>query len=213
MTVDLSSSTQDFLNAAAAKQPTPGGGAVSALSAALACSMLEMVLNYSVNKKGLEAHHDTLKSALAAATETRTALQSLVVADQTAYLGLTATRKLPPETPDRDAQILSAVTSAITVPRDIATHSLKILELADQVVDIANPYLLSDLAVSADLAMASLRSAIYNVRINLPDLKDPAGRTAAETSNSTLLYKATQLIQKTSPRIWTRIRQSQTPPA
>lgn len=205
---DVSTPISAFLDAAAAKQPTPGGGAVAALSAALSCSMLEMVLNYSVGKKGLEAHQDTLKAALASATEVRTALQTLVLADQTAYLGLTATRKLPPETPDRDAQILSAVTSAITVPRDIATHSLKILEIADQVVDIANPYLLSDLAVSADLAMASLRSAIYNVRINLPDLKDPTARTAAETSNSTLLYKATQLIQKTSPRIWTRIRQN-----
>jgi oligopeptide/dipeptide ABC transporter ATP-binding protein len=38
------------------------------------------------------------------------------------------------------------------------------------VVDVVNVYLLSDLAVSADLAMATVRCAVYNVRVNLADV-------------------------------------------
>ncbi len=63
--LDKTTTIEKFLEAAAAKQPTPGGGSVSALAGALAASMGEMVLNYSVGKKGLEAHDAVLKNALA----------------------------------------------------------------------------------------------------------------------------------------------------
>jgi formiminotetrahydrofolate cyclodeaminase len=53
-----------FLDAAAAKQPTPGGGSIAALAGALAASMGEMVLNYSVNKKDLQSHRRELEAAL-----------------------------------------------------------------------------------------------------------------------------------------------------
>jgi formiminotetrahydrofolate cyclodeaminase len=207
MSLDASTPISTFLAAAAAKQPTPGGGAVAALSAALACSMLEMVLNYSVGRKGLEAQRPQLQAALDQAGAIRKSLESLIEADQTAYLHLTATKKLP-DSPERTAQLNPAIARAIEVPREIANHSLRILELADEVADVANPWLLSDLAVSADLATASVRSAIYNVRVNLPEVGDANARSAEETLNSTTLYKATQLIQKVSPRIWARIRQN-----
>ena len=62
---DANASLNDFLNAAAAKQPAPGGGSVAALAGALAASMGEMVLNYSVGKKSLVAHEPELRTATA----------------------------------------------------------------------------------------------------------------------------------------------------
>jgi formiminotetrahydrofolate cyclodeaminase len=53
---DQTTSIEKFLEAASAKQPTPGGGSISALAGALAAAMGEMVVNYSVGKKGLESH-------------------------------------------------------------------------------------------------------------------------------------------------------------
>ena len=53
---DASTSLDSFLTAAAAKKPTPGGGSVTALVGALAASMGEMVLNYSIGKKDLAAY-------------------------------------------------------------------------------------------------------------------------------------------------------------
>jgi formiminotetrahydrofolate cyclodeaminase len=45
---DAETTIHDFVQDASAKQPTPGGGAVAALTGALAASMGEMVLIYSV---------------------------------------------------------------------------------------------------------------------------------------------------------------------
>ena len=62
---DANTKLADFLNAAAAKQPTPGGGSIAALAGALAASMGEMVLNYSIGKKSLAEHEPALRDALA----------------------------------------------------------------------------------------------------------------------------------------------------
>ena len=75
---DSSTPIRDFLNAAAAKKPTPGGGSVTALVGALAASMGEMTLNYSIGKKGLEPHQDELKRALAQLTRAREVLLKLI---------------------------------------------------------------------------------------------------------------------------------------
>jgi len=72
------------------------------------------------------------------------------------------------------------------------------------VVSFVNPYLLSDLAVCADLAMATARCSVYNVRANLPDVPDAADRERIETAVGQTLSNAAVLIQGVSPRIWAR---------
>ena len=79
---DASTPIGTFLTAAAAKQPTPGGGSVTALAGALAATMGEMTLNYSVGKKGLEAHQDILAPALCELTHAREVLVRLMIEDQ-----------------------------------------------------------------------------------------------------------------------------------
>src|SRR3954466_14508681 len=102
---DATNSIADFLNAPAAKQPTPGGGSVTALVGALAASMGEMVLNYSVGKKSLAAHQPELEEALVKFTKARSMLVELMVEDQLAYQALTDTKKLPEDSPAR-AQLI-----------------------------------------------------------------------------------------------------------
>src|SRR3954453_3537584 len=93
--IDQTTSINDFLNAAAAKQPAPGGGSVTALAGALAATMGEMVLNYSVGRKSLAAFEPELKSALAELTRARSLLIHLMAEDQVAFEALSAARKLP----------------------------------------------------------------------------------------------------------------------
>src|SRR3954452_4495031 len=96
---DASQTINDFLAAAAAKQPTPGGGSIAALAGALAASMGEMVLNYSVTKKSLAQFEPELKEALAEFTRARQLLLQLMIEDQVAYEALTTARKLPETSP------------------------------------------------------------------------------------------------------------------
>jgi formiminotetrahydrofolate cyclodeaminase len=201
---DPSTTLAAFLDAAAAKQPAPGGGSVTALVGALAATMGEMTVNYSVGKKGLEQHQDELRAALAELNRARGLMLTLMVEDQIAYESLTAARKLPEGSPQREKDLPAALMASIRVPEAIAATGVAILEVCTRIVERVNRYLLSDLAVCADLAMATTRCALYNVRVNLPDLTDPQARREAENTIEQLLTHAKTHIQRVGPRIWER---------
>ena len=201
---DANTTIADFITAAAAKQPTPGGGSITALVGALAAAMGEMVVNYTVDKKAYVAHRDELTAALDELRRARALMLTLMVEDQSAYAELTAARKLPDGSPERNEKLPPALLAAIRTPQAIAATAAAILALCDRLVEISNHYLLSDLAVSADLAMATVRCGIYNVRVNLTDITDPAERQAAEAEMAQVLSHAALLIQRVSPRIWAR---------
>lgn len=205
MIVDLKIPMVSFLDAAASKRPVPGGGSAAALTGALAASMAEMVLNYSVNKKGLEHYQSELKPALDKVHFCRLTLQQLVVDDQTAYQSVASLRKLQPDDPERVAKWRDAVIASVKVPQEITATCIELLETCDHIVNFVNPHLLSDLAVAADLAMAAARCAIYNIRANLPDIACDATRTSVESSISDFLLRASKVIQRVSPRIWERV--------
>ncbi len=202
---DQSQTIHAFLTAAAAKQPAPGGGSVTALAGALSASMAEMVLNYSVGKKNLAPHEPLLQSALKEFTRARTLLLSLMAEDQSAYEAMTALRKLPPDSSERKEKFDATLLACIRVPQAMAATAAAVLELSDALVDKVNRFLLSDLAVSGELAMATVRCALYNVRINLADLTDPADRRSIQKQSDALLARATPIIQRAIPAIWQRI--------
>jgi formiminotetrahydrofolate cyclodeaminase len=193
-----------FLDGAAAKQPTPGGGSVTALVGALAAAMGEMVVNYTVDKKAYMAHRTELTEVLEELRRARGLMLSLMVEDQVAYEALTEARKAPEGAPGREENVSAALLASIRTPQAIAATAAAVLSLCDRLVDISNHYLLSDLAVSADLAMATVRCAIYNVRVNLRDVTNPDDRHAAEAEMGQVLSHAAMLIQRVSPRIWKR---------
>jgi formiminotetrahydrofolate cyclodeaminase len=83
------------------------------------------------------------------------------------------------------------------------------MRMADQAVDISNPYLLSDLAVCAELAMATVRASLYNIRVNLPAITDVKQRKEIETRCEKQLARATKTIQRVIPRIWERVSKAQ----
>jgi formiminotetrahydrofolate cyclodeaminase len=204
MTYDGKTTIAAFLDAAAAKQPTPGGGSVTALVGALAAAMGEMVVNYTVDKKAYVAHREELTAAQEELRRARGLLLGLMVEDQAAYAELSEARKLPGDSPNRAQRLPAALLASIRTPQAIAAAAAAVLSLCDRLVDISNHYLLSDLAVSADLAMATVRCAVYNVRVNLPDLESPEERHAAEAELGQVLAHAGMLIQRVSPRIWAR---------
>jgi formiminotetrahydrofolate cyclodeaminase len=207
MTYNHHNTIAEFLDGTAAKQPAPGGGSVAALVGALAAAIGEMVLNYSIGKKGLEAHQDALKQALAQLHRARQVMLEVMTEDQTAYQALTAVRKLPPHSPDRESQFNSALLASIRTPEAISATAASILDLCQRLVPIVNFYLLSDLAVCADLAMATVRCGIYNVRVNLSDVTDPSDREKIESTLNSILTRSLALIQQVSPAIWSRNRE------
>ncbi len=198
---DADRTLDDFLSAAAAKQPTPGGGSVAALVGALAAAMGEMVLNYSVGKKDLAQHEPQLREALGEFTRARRLLLALMTEDQAAFEALTRIKK---EGGREDPRFSAALLASIRVPQAVATTAVVILELVDKVADRVNPFLASDLAVCAELSMATARCGVYNVRVNLAELSDEGERRRFDTLNARTLSNATTLIQRAMTRIWNR---------
>jgi formiminotetrahydrofolate cyclodeaminase len=198
---DASQTLDAFLTGAAAKQPTPGGGSVTALVGALAASMGEMVLNYSVGKKDLAPHEPPLREALGEFTRARQLMLGLMTEDQIAYDAMSRIRK---EGGTSDPSFAPALLACIRVPQAIATTAVAILVLVDKVADKTNVYLASDLAVCAELAMATTRCAVYNVRVNLADVTDDGERRRFEMFNARTLSSATTLIQRVLNRVWSR---------
>jgi methenyltetrahydrofolate cyclohydrolase len=193
----------EFLHATAARQPTPGGGSVSALVGALATAIGEMTINYSLGKKGLEIYQEDFRSADSELRCARDLMLELMDEDQNAYGALTAARKLP-EGPERDRQFGEALTASIRTPQTMAATAVAVLQIAERLADLVNWYLISDLAVCAELAMATVRCAIYNVRVNLPDLVDDAERDSIHAELEQMLARARESIQRVIPHIWIR---------
>jgi formiminotetrahydrofolate cyclodeaminase len=166
--------------------------------------MGEMVVNYSIGKKDLAEHQDELRQALMELHRARQILLELMVEDQQAYDTLVATRKLPATDSERAALLDAAVLSCIRVPEAIAATAAAVLELSDRLVERVNKYLLSDLAVCAELAMATVRSATYNVCANLADVSNADDRLRIESAATKRVAEASRLIQRLVPRIWAR---------
>ena len=201
---DRSTPIDAFLSATAARQPTPGGGSVAALAGALAAAIGEMVLNYSVGRKDAAAVDADLRHVAGELARARDVLLRLMVDDQEAYADLTAARKLPPDAADRADRLAVAVTACVRGPQATAATAAAILALCEQVVDHVNPWLLSDLAVCCDLATATVRSAGYNVRVNLPSVTDAAARAVMAAETDALQARAIAAVRRVSPRIWAR---------
>jgi glutamate formiminotransferase/formiminotetrahydrofolate cyclodeaminase len=202
---DASRTISQFLEATAAKRPAPGGGSATALAGALASAIGEMVLNYSVGKKELAEHEPALKGAIEELRRARAMMLELMVEDQVAFAALTNARKNARGQGDRDSAFAAALLGCIRVPQAIGATAWAVLDLCGQLAPIVNKYLLSDLAVCAELSMATLRCAAYNVRVNLSDVSDPAEHSRFEDMNNAMVWRATARIQQVIPAIWSRL--------
>jgi formiminotetrahydrofolate cyclodeaminase len=87
-----------------------------------------------------------------------------------------AAYRLPADTdadrPIRAEAIQQATKEAATIPLETATAACAVLELLAEIADIGNPNALSDVAVGAQMAMAAVKGASYNVLINLTSITD-----------------------------------------
>ncbi len=174
---DLTKRTlDDYLNAVAQKTPTPGGGSVAALVGASACALARMVVAYSVGKQ-TELHTqermDALLNQLRGADEI---LRGLVTQDATAYEAMSAAMKTARQASAPSPEYQDAVLAATAVPLEAAAAASHALAAMDELKNIVNPRLVSDLGVAALLAEAAARTAWYMAATNLPELADAGKR-------------------------------------
>ena len=187
----------EFLTALASSAPAPGGGGGAAMAGALAAALASMVANLTIGKEKFAQQEPEVKALLEEAEEVRRRLLGLVEDDAAVFNSFMSCYKLPKATEEdkaaRTAAIRSAAKEAAEVPLAIARASYKVLTLADRLVRIGNPGVITDGACSALLARAALRCAEYNVRINLGLTKDEAYNQSVQEELNNLLKTAEEL--------------------
>src|SRR5512139_2356035 len=161
-----------FLDAVAGGTATPGGGSV----APLAGTLVEMVVNLTVGKKGFEAQEAELKKMGAEARSYRDALASVIAQDINAYQAVMKAYLLPKTTEaeksKRKEEIQKALKRAADPPLFTAATSLKVLKLCQKAAEKGNPNAITDAAVGALLAEAALQGGVFNVLVNLAALEE-----------------------------------------
>lgn len=178
------------LDAVAAKQPVPGGGAVAGLVHAIGAALGTMVVAYSEGRKSLAEHADQLAAARVGLTRHRARAMELAAEDARAYGAMNALWRRSEDDPVRVAEMPAAVAAAIAAPRATAELGLEMLDLLEGLLGRSNRHLGSDLAIAAILAEAAVRSAAWNVRINLPMLEDEATQAEARAFLEATLKRA-----------------------
>ena len=168
----------DFLQKTASGTPVPGGGSISALSAALGASLTEMVANLTIAKKGYEAVENQMQEVAQTVQNLRKKLVTEVDKDSNAYKDVLAAFKLPKTTEDEKEQrtqaIQNAMKNAARVPLGVAYDALQVMDLAEKVIRNGNRNAVSDGAVGTMMARTAVLGALFNVKINLASVKDRA---------------------------------------
>lgn len=190
----------DFLAELASAAPAPGGGGGAAMAGALAAALSSMVANLTIGKEKFAAQEGEVKELLAQAESARVRLLELVNEDAAVFNSFMSCYKLPKmtdaEKAARTAAIRNAAKQAALVPLNIARTSFNVLQLADKLVVLGNPGVITDGACSGLLARAALRCAEYNVRINLGLTKDADWNAQVDAELQQLLTDAAALEKR-----------------
>ena len=175
-----------YVQDAASGKPAPGGGSVSGLVGALAAAMSEMAANFTVGKKKFAAVDEQVRDCLGKLEAARERLLERMQADVEAYSSVGAAYAMPRETDEEKKQrreaIQHALKAAAEVPLDVVRNCDQVAGISACLVEVANPNLITDVAVSAILAEAACASARVNVEINLKYIEDAelVARVSAE---------------------------------
>ena len=168
----------DFVAATASKEPTPGGGAIAALTGATGAALAEMVVNLTFGKKGYEEVQSEMEELQTKAKAIRNRMLELSQADADVFNIFMNALGLPKNTDEekiaRTAAIQQAYKDAAMVPFEIGELAYQIFELAELASSKGNQNLITDGIIAAINARAAVKAAFLNVRINLSGIKDEA---------------------------------------
>lgn len=191
---------EDFLSKLGSGTPVPGGGSASAMVGSISAALSKMVANLTIGKKGYEEQEGLMKYAVSEIEKIEKRFLSLAKEDEDAFNEISASWRLPKETEQekktRKDSIRAATLNAMKPPWAIASAAVTVLEISNKLIETGNKNAISDAACSAEFALATVRSALHNVRINLAGIKDPETVENENMKLKLLLEQADSLYRK-----------------
>jgi formiminotetrahydrofolate cyclodeaminase len=146
-----------YLNSLAAKTSTPGGGAVAAVVAAEACSLVAMVANFSKS--------ETAEDIATRAQASIATLLELADQDTLAFKSVMKAFK-------GDGDQSSACELAANIPAKVINLCLTHVEDLEYLSALGNPNLITDTAIASLLFDSALKSSELNILINMKEFDE-----------------------------------------
>jgi len=171
------SSVEAAANAShAAPDEITGGGAAAAYAAALAAALGEMVAHLVERKGKQEDMEREARDALQALADLRARLNGAAEEDGASFAGVIGARRMPGRNEEerraRANAVEEALKGAAAVPLEVASLAVQVAELLETLAELGEPAWLSDSAAGAQLALAAVVSARYNVLVNASEIED-----------------------------------------
>ncbi|MFI2540624.1 cyclodeaminase/cyclohydrolase family protein [Micrococcus luteus] len=158
-------SIESYLGRLASGEPTPGGGATGALAVAEGAGLLAMAARFSAAEEDARASEGLIAACL-----------GLADGDERGFGAVAEAFGLPRDTPEdrarRSAAIQAALAEAVQPPRGIVDAAERALDLAERVLDAANPNVLSDVGAALGCVRGGLTAAAVTLETNLGPLRD-----------------------------------------
>ena len=158
-------SIESYLGRLASGEPTPGGGATGALAVAEGAGLLAMAARFSAAEEDAQASEGLIAACL-----------GLADGDERGFGAVAEAFGLPRDTPEdrarRSAAIQAALAEAVRPPRGIVDTAERALDLAERVLDAANPNVLSDVGAALGCVRGGLTAAAVTLETNLGPLRD-----------------------------------------
>jgi len=188
-----------FVHALADRVPAPGGGASAALHAAQAAALVAMVARYSEGPRFAE-HTELVHKVRDTADQLREEALILAEDDVAAFMAVTEAYRLPKgndgASAERSAAIEAATLGAARPPEALVRLVSRILDVAEDLLPVANRNVISDVAAAAEAARATATTSRVNIEINLGGISGTAARAelrAAVNSVDRLTERAEKL--------------------
>lgn len=167
-----------FARETASESAAPGGGSVSAYMGALAAALGAMVANLSAHKRGWDDRWKEFSDQAVKGQDIMERLLKLVDEDTAAFAKIMNVFSMPKGTEEEKAARAEAMEKATLyatqVPLKTMQTALEAMPLALEMARKGNPASASDAGVGAIAALAAVKGAQLNVRINAAGLKDRA---------------------------------------
>lgn len=162
----------------AANEAVPGGGSSSALNAAIASALGEMVANLTIGKKKYADVEERMRELAAEMSTYRSRFVNDIDRDADAYRQVMEAYRLPKESEEeskvRDEKIQQAMKNASLVPMEVAETALEMLMLLAETMEKGNSNAVTDGLVGAMTCRTAIMGALFNVRTNLGGIADDA---------------------------------------
>jgi glutamate formiminotransferase len=162
--------------AASTAASVSGGGEAAAHAGSLAAALGEMVARLIESQKRFQGVEKEVRDALQELTLLRARLADAAHEDAASFKRVLAARYLSKSSEEERRMRANAVEAALkgatTVPLEVAGVSVQVAELLETLAEIGDPKWLSDSATGAQLALAAVASARYNVLVNTAEIED-----------------------------------------